>query len=136
MPIFTELHHAVSVLTCIAGGIHDSTSQCTGIPLGSFQPVEQPMTVKVKRNKFLVGSWASAVVAALSLMFFPGESLSAYGRCIRFINVPFVASHIRVPCWYKQAFASLYFGLLLLTIVLLFLARKYRKMERALAENC
>lgn len=107
-----------------------------GIPLDSLQPAEQPMTVEVKRNKFLVGGWASAVAAALSLMFFPGEALFANGRCIRFINVPFVASYIQVPCWYKQAFASMYFGLLLLTIVFLFLAWKYRKMERAVAENC
>jgi len=94
------------------------------------------MTAEVKRSKFLADSWISAVVDALSLMFFPGEALSAYGRCIRFINVPFVASHIQVPCWYKQAFAGMYFGLLLLTIVFVLLARKYHKMERAVAETC
>ncbi|SRR6266851_1856148 len=130
MPVFTDLQHASGRDTMIL------RRAVPGIPLGSLQPAEQPMTVEVKRNKFLVGSWTGAVVDALSLMFFPGDALFADGRCIRFINVPFVASHIQVPCWYKQAFASMYFGLLLLTIVFLFLAWKYRKMERAVAENC
>jgi hypothetical protein len=100
------------------------------IPLGSLQPAGRLMTVEVKRNKFLVASAASAVVATLSLLFFPGETVFADGRCIRYIDVPFLASFIEVPYWYKQAFASAYFGLLLLTIVFLFLAWTYRKGKR------
>ena len=99
------------------------------IPLGSLQPVEQ-LTTQPNRSKFLIASWASAVLALLSLLFFPGEKQIADGTYVRYIDVPFVAPYLQVPYWYKQAFAGMYFGLLLLTIVLLFLARKYRKIER------
>jgi hypothetical protein len=102
------------------------------IPLGSLQPAEQPMTVEtleVRRNKFLVASGASAVVAALSLTFFPGEPRFTDRGWVRFISIPYVRSYIEVPYWYKQAFASVYFGLLLLTIVFLVLAWRYRKRE-------
>ncbi|SRR5216683_414835 len=99
------------------------------IQLASFQPAEQRATTEGKRSKFSVGSWVSAAAAALSLLFFPGEALNADGTYLRFINVPFVVSDIQVPPWYKPAFESVYFGLLLLSIVFLFLARKYRKMD-------
>ncbi len=81
----------------------------------------------VMRNKFLKCSGASAILAALSLMFFPGQALLADGRCIRSINVPFVASYIQVPSWYQGALARVFLGLALLTIAFLLLAWKYRK---------
>jgi len=83
----------------------------------------------VSRNKFLKCSGASAILAALSLMFFPGQELLADGRCIS-INVPFVASYIQVPYWYQQVIAGVFLGLALLTIVFLLLAWKYRKMGK------
>jgi len=96
----------------------------------SIQPAEQSRiedTVVVKRNKFLV---ASAAIAALSLIFFPGDPLFAGGKWIRIVTLPLVASYIEVPIWSKQAFAVVYFGLLLITIVFLLLAWKYHKMEK------
>jgi hypothetical protein len=81
----------------------------------------------VSRNKFVKCSAASAILAALSLMFFPGQALLADGTCIRFISVPFVASYIQVPYWYVQVFAGVFLSLALLTGVFLLLAWKYRK---------
>jgi hypothetical protein len=101
--------------------------------LSSLQPAEQPTTqdtVEVKRNKFLASSAVSAVIAALSLISFPGDPLFAGGKWIRIITLPLVASYIEVPVWSKQAFAIVYFGLLLLTIVFLLLAWKYHRMEK------
>jgi hypothetical protein len=81
----------------------------------------------MSRNKFLKCSGASAVLAALSQMFLPGQALLADGRCIRFINVPFVASFIQVPYWYEGVLERVFFGLVLVTIAFLLLAWKYRK---------
>lgn len=101
------------------------------ISLGS-QPAEQPTTdtVVVKRNKFLAASAVSAVIAALSLISFPGDPLFVGGQWVRIITLPLVASYIEAPVWSKQAFAIVYFGLLLLTMVFLLLAWKYHKMEK------
>ena len=101
--------------------------------LDSLQPAEQPSmedTVVAKRNRFLVASAASAVIAALSLIFFPGDPIFAAGKWVRTVTLPLVASYIEVPVWSKQAFAIVYFGLLLVTIVFLLLALKYHKMEK------
>ena len=101
--------------------------------LGRLQPAEQPTTedtAVVKRNKFLVASAASAVIAALSLISFPGDPLFAGSKWIRIVTLPLVASYIEVPVWSKQAFAIVYFGLLLLTVVFLLLAWKYHRMEK------
>lgn len=81
----------------------------------------------VSRNKFLKCSGASAILTVLSLMFFPGQALLADGRCIRFIDVPFVASYIQVPYWYPMVFAGVFLGSALLTVVFLLLAWIYRK---------
>jgi membrane protein implicated in regulation of membrane protease activity len=79
------------------------------------------------RNKCLKYSAASAILAFLLLIFFPGQALLTDGRCIRFINVPFVAPYIEVPGWYQTAFVWVFLGLMLLTVALLMLAWKYRK---------
>jgi hypothetical protein len=87
-------------------------------------------TVEVKRNRFLGAGGVSALIAVLSLVFFPGDPLFAGGKWIRIVTLPLVASYIEVPVWSKQAFAIVYFGLLLVTIVFLLLAWKYHKMEK------
>jgi hypothetical protein len=87
-------------------------------------------TVEVKRNRFLVAGGVSALIAVLSLVFFPGDPVFANGKWIRFIAVPFVASNIETPAWSKQAFAIVYFGLLLVTIMFLLLASKYHRIEK------
>jgi len=81
----------------------------------------------VIRNKFLKCSGASAILAALSLMFFPEQALLADRRCIRIINIPFVASYIEVPYGSQEVFAGVFLGSALLTVVFLLLAWKYRK---------
>ena len=82
------------------------------------------MCLGCRRNKFLRCSGATALLTALSLMFFPGQALLADGRCIRFIDVPFVASYIPVPYWYQGAFAGVFLGLALLTVVFLVLEKR------------
>lgn len=109
------------------------SGRTTEAPLGSLHTADQSVTidmVEVKRNKFLVASAASAVIAALSLIFFPGDPLFAGSKWIRIVTLPLVASYIEVPTWSKQAFAIVYFGLLLLTVVFLLVAWKYHKMEK------